>query len=173
MFLVWGLLAATASTDAASSAKDLIVVDAKGKEIGPVISVSDSLQYPLVQLTVNSFKFVVRVFSNGVSDDGFTAGREVSGSEDILWFESANCTGTPYMPKNPERVMPDIIVSGPGSTVYRPGDTGVTVFANSLLMGNGHPGGDCVQQTQGVGLLFRALPVIDLSTLFTPPFQVR
>jgi hypothetical protein len=167
-----GQIATTISADSASSAKGFVVVDTNGKEIGPVFSVSETFQWPVILLTVSGFKFLVRVVSNG-GLDGFSAGRNAEGGEDTLLFESVNCTRTPYMYPSGNNIMLVVVVSGPGSTVYRPDNAEVTIMTNSLLLGNRRPGGDCVQASQGPDSVARAIPVIDLNTRFTPPFQVR
>jgi hypothetical protein len=150
------------SANSPRSLKGLVVVDSTGKNIGPVLGIDDTLRYAVVAFTVNGFTFALSVDSMA-----FT------GSDRTLLFESTDCTGTPYLFSNVVTLLPVVVVSVPGSTVYRADDTTEPIFINSRT-GADTPPGVCesLPQTQeSIGSI--AIPVVDLSTLFTPPFHVR
>jgi hypothetical protein len=168
LLILLGLSAlSTVNAQALQHKPFLAVFDTQGEKVGNILNFDESLRVPVVGFAVEDFTFAVRVLSNC-----FSAGTEVSGDGDILFFESTNCTGTAFMQKSPPP-MPSVVVSGPGCTVYRATDTQQSIPVRSVLIGFGQPGGLCSGGIAAVTSLYQAVPVIDLLTVFTPPFTIR
>jgi hypothetical protein len=121
-----------------------------------------------------AFKKDGKVFMVGVDPFNPTApffGIIGSGGNN-LYFESTDCSGPPLMNWLGESVLPTV-VTAPRMTVYVP-DTSFTakqVTFNSYLLDVSY-GGGCGQYTNSDSLV-PAVPVVDLASVFTPPFSVR
>ena len=169
LLVMLGLITQLEPAASLKSPKGFVVVDSTGKTIGPVLSVDETLRYAVVAFTANGLTFALRVDSGVPPATGFT------GNLDSLLFESADCTGTPYMDvRRLDTLLADVVVEIPGRTLYRQDDTAAHIFTNSLLGGGDAGPGECStfpQTREFLGAV--AIPVVDLSTLFTPPFHVR
>jgi len=95
-----------------------------------------------------------------------------------VWYESENCVGTPWVwvgqnpPPNladPPSLLPRVAVAPPGQTIYivvPNAEAKVLTFKSANLLGS------CTSASAD----FEALPtqpLIDLLTVFTPPFRLR
>lgn len=149
----------------------LVVYDAKGKLVGNVFSVAaptDPLQSVVTALKVGKRAF----FALQVFRDHF------AGNVRALFFESPDCSGSPFVitADQANALTPVVAVSRPGSTVYLADPRGIphTITVGSELAADGtctiptDPDGAPVTQSQAIP----AIPVIDLNTVFTPPFSV-
>jgi len=72
--------------------QSLSVFDSNGKRVGSVLGFAGSNELPTVGLRVDGRLIVLKVERDKFSQSGFTA--EYS----TLYFESSNCTGTPFIP---------------------------------------------------------------------------
>jgi hypothetical protein len=175
-FILIVVLAIATQAFSGTATKDSVVVDSLGKELGLVVGFDDSLRWPVIRMTINKFTFFIRVITIGDDinhDFGFSAGTHPDGSADSLYFESNDCTGTPYLiSNNPTRVTPLIAISAPGNTVYRSEGPEISITIDSILRGRQELTCD-VDQIPQVIPAFRAIPVANLDTLFTPPFTIK
>lgn len=157
--------------------QQLTVYDADGKKVGIVSGGDDAYSefLPLVSFKVDSVPFMLFVFR-----EGFVA------AEAVLW-ESPNCSGVPYIPSGivgypTERSsLPLVAVGIPGSTVYveNGAPQSVTVRSYSTIP-LGAPRDRpalptrCESQiTPWTRVVVPARALIDMNTLYKPPFSVR
>src|SRR4029434_3592779 len=143
-----------------------------GKVLG-IIGLDESSPYKsfsVVPFTVASHVFMLRVYRQNM------VGHDLSG----VYFESPNCSGQPFMadPDPINTLLPVVIVAQPGSTVYLPDPTDsireVSAWSMFPTATPQNPPDSCVTFTSPIvpnGR--RALPLLDLNTLFTPPFSVH
>lgn len=171
--LAW-CTSATADTQELQRKPFLAVFDANGKKVGNVISliVSESL-FPslgpgtMVMLPAVAFRvdtFVVALF---VTQNRFTGNREIL-------FESSDCSGPAFFQQVDPfflGALPGAAVGSPGSTVYIPDPDGPvqSVAVQTAL----RPDSVCFNLGSLTTDAVPALPLIDLATMFTPPFSVR
>jgi hypothetical protein len=139
----------------------LIVVDANEKKVGNVISIDNSRA--VVAFKLDKLLFVL-----------YAVGGSVPRLEgDALWFESSDCTGTPYLVDSSP--LPSVFVATDG-TLYVPDlNSSLEIFPKSFLSVSYIPN-NCVDQT-GYPIpisVRKAIPTaVNLSQMFTPPFKVQ
>jgi hypothetical protein len=157
-----------ASQEPLKSLSALTVVDAHGTKVGQVISLR-TLPTILVFTAVVAFEVAQQPFVLLVSPSGYNA------SGPAVFFASGNCSGTPLV--SAQLVVISIIelaaVSAPGHTVYL-SDPDATPqrfipFVGTQLA----PDGTCQPANFDNIEMLAARPVVDLDTLFVPPFSVR
>jgi hypothetical protein len=169
------LLALTASGQKLRPTQQLTVYDADGKKVGVIAGgdYTDSEFLPLVPFKVDDVPFMLLVFR-----DGFVGYR-------VVVWESANCSGTPFLtlsnPSAPSS-LPRVGVGLPGSTVYVEDGPARTITAGSYstypFPGANQPPWIPSQCTRAQVFPWTAMAVparalIDMDTLFKPPFTVR
>lgn len=171
------LILLTASFQRLQPTQQLTVYDADGKKVGVVTGgdpVGGSFR-PLVPLKIDGIALML-----GVLRDGFT------GHATIAW-ESTDCTGTPFLQitspgyTSQPSSFPLVGVGLPGNTVYvedgpvRP--IAIRSYSTIPLQGPGTPLHQCVRPQAEYDPYIRvsapARPLIDMNTLYTPPFTVR
>lgn len=158
---------------------NLIVVDAKGKKVGDVISFfinidSDtqlSMVYlPIIFLNINNHIITLTVFSTYFRGN----------IEDGVFYKSTDCSGIPFvrdvvgLATNILHPLPLIAVNSPGNTVYIADPNSIPVKNPNIQSGRRADNHLC--QSTGFGdntFFIQATPLIDLNTLFTPPFSVQ
>jgi hypothetical protein len=135
--------------------------DANGNKVGKVISTNThSAVVPLKVADHSPFTLLV------------AGNRLIPNSAAV--FESTDCSGTLYLEEgtiDSDRVWSRAGVAPPGRTVYLAeiGTPLRTITIGSLW----NPTVNTCVPVNRDGQVFPATPVIDLSTLFTPPFSVR
>ena len=138
----------------------LFAYDANGKKIGTVLDVVAPPAYANVALRIRGI-----ATTGTLSPDGLFVGAA------RLLFQSTDCTGTLYIEDSPRSIFKPLATSDPGSTVYgqQPGSS-----AQAISAGSEKQGSQCMPYTNPKTVqAFPAVPLVDLSTLFTPPFMVR
>ena len=146
--------------------KNLEVVDATSRKVGDVIDLIQG-QFPLVAYQLNGQVFAIVVAENSLGGNG------------PLLFQSANCLGTPFLPDNSIQptgivipLLPSVAIAPPGNTLYLPtlNLRSQSITARSVQFAVG----SCqVLPEPATGLAFRAQAMMNLDTLFTPPFRVQ
>jgi hypothetical protein len=139
------------------------IVDVNGVEVGPLIGDPRS---PYVILRAHD-----RIFSVPIRTEGF-------GSDHLLLFALPDCAGPPFRNANTvrTRLVPPAVIYAPGSTIYLDDASGLvqSMISRSHGLGFIPPGKpQCVNQLIDVVDAVPAVPIIDLDTLFTPPFSIR
>ncbi|MGZ8916535.1 MAG: hypothetical protein ACXW1Z_25915 [Methylobacter sp.] len=142
--------------------KKLTVIDAHHKtvgQIGPFPACAGSA----VAYQVGDRKFFVGVDKTGFSKCLF----------EIFVFESSDCSGTPFVQVITTFTLSALIetarVDEPGSTVYLPDLDNIQQGFQSHST-QSSSGCFAFDQTLNVA---PEIPIIDLDTVFTPPFEVR
>lgn len=158
--LVGMLAISTVNAGTLKSVDALVVVDANGKKVGTVTDIGLTLTGAAVVFEVDGFLFALFI----------TQGSFI-GTFTFFQFESTDCTGTPFIGSSTGLLLHGVAVFPPGMTVYRPDPTATprTITSRSE-MGNA---GSCIVITRTIPDRSPAFPLIDLSTLFTPPFSVK
>ena len=159
---LWLALVAVAPTAWAKPIRpaELHAYDANGKKIGRVLDVNGP----------NEATVGVRV--NGTTTL-LTVHRDVLWTAPSLAFQSTDCTGTPYIRAASNSLLDSVTATGdPGLTVYvqQPGQPVQAITVGSETI-NLQPT-ECQMHSQTIQA-FPAVPLIDLNTLFTPPFSIR
>ena len=152
------------------SPKGIAVVDANGKHVGTVVEARP--RDVTIALSVNGRRVLLDVVSS-VSTEYYPGALfpPFRGAA-LLAFESRDCSGPPFLYEHPDRLLDWGAVAPPGLTLYLPAVPGVaqvTIAAGSYAGGAGchvaeHPYLD--------GSYVPAVAVVDLLTLFTPPFRL-
>ena len=147
------------------------VYDSAGRVVGPVLSVGGGSAQVAVQ--VGQF-----LFSVAVARDGFVLG---GGAVNGPWYESADCSGqafafppSPYNDFNPPPVYGLSLVFPPGATLYIEEGTVRPIRYQSFK--NKVPYSGVCRAFTSPNVPTDAIPLvplIDLSTIFSPPFSVR
>ncbi len=164
VIVLCSFLPATAFAGELHSVQRLEVVDANGKLVGEVIDFFFE-EHPLVAFKKEGKLFMVAVSPSAQTFFGYGAGG-------ALYYESTDCSGAPFVYPFPFLILPTV-VNPPGMTVYVP-DTSATpqeVNFNSLLH-EVASGGTC-DTVSSTDFLVPAVPLVDLASVFTPPFSVR
>jgi hypothetical protein len=152
-------------------AQSLEVVDTNGDKVGSSDVLGVQERGPIVAFDLDG-----RVFTLLVTQNSF------EGASSLL-FTSPNCftTGTPFLPDTSlvfpsgaaePALLPAVAVAPPGKTVYLPvpGSPSQSIAIGSVLLSDG----TCQAPSQPTTVpAFPAQAVRDLSTQFTPPFQVQ
>lgn len=113
------------------------------------------------------FHLFGRVVLLGADRDGFRGGE--------LYFESRNCTGTPWIivfPNSSSMLAPFGTVAPPGTTVYV---SAADASTETFHAGSVYRERRCDLDPFPFGNVevLPAVPLIDMDTLFTPPFAAR
>ena len=85
-----------------------------------------------------------------------------------LFFELPNCQGTAWIIPTPDTLVTNAMVRPPGNTIYIAEEDVVPVQITIASLF-----GTICQSSSGKVEAVPAVPVIDLDTVFTPPFSVR
>jgi len=134
----------------------VVVLDALGVEVGRVIDVTnDTVKIPL---RMNGHTFTL--FAD---KEGFFR------NDQFPLFESSDCSGTPLMARPTPSLFSTVTVGSPGHTVYLPDPD--ASFQNILIKSVLKPNGCDLQLPIRTFLVVPAIPLVDLDTLFTPPFD--
>ena len=139
----------------------LFLVDSKGKILG---NSPGNSTFPYGDPGPWLIEIDQRLFAIWVSPSGFGVGG--------FLYELPACQGTAWIYVNnppPAWATPNVIAS-PGHTLYMARDT---IAPRSITVRSSSSGDDCLEQGGGSVLAKPAEPVIDLDTVFTPPFSVR
>src|SRR5262245_3062020 len=158
----------------------LIVVDSTGKRVGDVVSWNNKV--PGVAFQLNNFLFLLYVAQHRFFGTGYVQ------LGDTLYFESTDCSGTPFLLAEPLlnpsakeanlTPVPVVAVNLPGNTLYIPDENApVNRTMKSVLdpftpQGSYTAPGTCSSVNSLQISSLRAKPSIDLDTLFTPPFKL-
>jgi hypothetical protein len=138
--------------------KTLTVIDAHHKTVGQIGP------FPACGGSAVSYQVGHRIFSIGVDKTGF-----VKCPFETFFFESTDCSGTPFVQVTTSALIETARVDEPGSTVYLPDlDNIQQDFQSHSLQGSF--GCQTFDQTVDVA---PEIAIIDLDTVFTPPFEVR
>lgn len=145
----------------------LTVFDKNDVKVGTVISIADENENPVwVALKIDETVILVRVFRYGFKGP----------STAQAFFIEQDCQGTPFLQSDrvqgAAQMLPSVFIASPGQTVYvlNPDELSTTFYPQSKLSGNG----SCEKLNLLNPLTLRpAKPLIDLSTIFTPPFSIQ
>lgn len=142
------------------------VVDSKGKIVGHTVgglglnflATAHPSFEPTVLLQVDQ-----RLVAVNVAKDRFYAGQ--------ILFEFENCQGTPWFPplNRTESLLPYVVVGPPGNTIYLPQTNALPqlmTYSSVLTFGSCSSFSFSSTGIPGVAL-------INLDTVFTPPFSLR
>lgn len=182
-----GVLVATCAGAQAPSVtipSGFLVTDAVGTEVGLVITVmrgpttgfSSQVPWVLAAMVVDGTPLVTDIWPGGFSDFGhgpvFITGGFLTNDQDVM-FKSTDCSGTPYLNQRSWGSFGDLgIVSGPGWTLYRPVGPPVTQ-PDQIPMNSIQTGSACAPITTTAVFPRPAVAVVDLRTLFVPPFTIE
>lgn len=165
------LVAAASFAQTIQSVSGLTVIDANGKRVGSVIGsfkAPDAIGTDAVALQVDGHIFRLNFTRTTIKAPTIVR----------LFFESSNCTGTPYVETsgdgvNLDALIPESVIEPPGQTVYV-ADTTDTPTVRMLGSQFGLTADDCIPTPSSLRLtVVRALPLLDLATNpFVPPFHV-
>jgi hypothetical protein len=161
--LVVVVLSSAARSEQPKSLSTATVVDAQGRKVGPVFSLINVPRNPIVVVafTVETQPFVLFVFPFSMTGDSTGP-----------FFESTDCSGPPLIEAVGISLFPSAAVSGPGHTVYLAEPDATSQFFESIGSALSMDG-TCSPGARGGLMGIAARPVMELDTLFTPPFSVR
>jgi len=150
----------------------VIIVDANGKKVGVL---SEPVDKPAVEFLLPDRSIVaVTIQPNGFNQYA------------TFFYSSADCSGTPYVDAanyfevgpsgalTPDELVPSAPVAPPGNTLWEPDLSSVTsTFSPGSVSSFGQgcsacAGNSCVAVS---GSYVPLQAVVDLNTLFTPPFH--
>ena len=153
------------------SLKGVTVVDANGKQVGTVVEAR--LRDVTIALSVNGRNVLLDVFSAASTEYSPGAGAlpPLRGSS-LLSFESRDCSGPPLLFQHPPRLLDAGAIAPPGLTLYLPAVPRAAPAAFVWGSYVGTAGCQAVPIPVTVDNLVPAVAVVDLLTLFTPPFRL-
>jgi len=149
------LLTGNVTAQSIQTVSDLTVLDAQGSTVGSVVGIEDA---PIVVLQIGE-----RLVDLGVRRDGFESGFG-------LYFETADCSGSPYLFIDDDRseLLSASTVTAVGTTVYvQSEDIPQTITVRSERNTTG-----ACQELGGFTTSVLPAVEIDLSPRFTPPFRL-
>ena len=141
--------------------RSLVVVDASGKTVGGVIAADKT------EVTV-AFQIGEQFVLIPLKNDGFVIG--------TLNYQTSDCSGTAFLDSpSTGAPFPNSAVAPPGKTLYLPDPNAApeTVVVKSIFFTFESFIGCDTEGGGQVSLEIPAKAVVDLNTLFTPPFTVR
>jgi hypothetical protein len=162
------LTAAFAAPPVLKDRNSLTVVDAHGVKVGDLFS-GDTIN-GFLAFEVDQQPFVLRVSPQGLA-----------GAFTTVVFNSNNCSGPPLIFRRDETTFPAAFllypanaIDGPGRTLYLE-DPAADPFVLQTFSGSQlDVDGTCrPASTTDPSVFVPVQPIIDLDTLFTPPFSVR
>ncbi len=162
----------------AQSIEGLVMVDATGKTLGPIVNISgDLFKVPNVPFSVNNSVFVLSVFKNRFGG---------SGNPVNLYFNNKGCDGKTgqAVAALDEIVSKDIVrdamfwsfVGADGGTVYVPTPDAKPLQsfkALSRLYVETNGIAECQDYPKFVPTAIPATQLQNMLTVFTPPFSVK
>jgi hypothetical protein len=163
---IMGLFAATAhSSDNQPKIKNidtLTVFDSHKKKVGQV----GPFPTGCFGGSAVAYETKGRKFSVGLNKTGFIK------CKGYYYFESTDCSGTPYVQVDTSALIESARVGEPGSTVYLPklDEYRQAMEFHSLLNEQFEPFCNTVDNVVNAA---PETPIINLDTVFTPPFEVR
>jgi hypothetical protein len=151
----------------------LVVVDANGKQVGTVVG--SRLTQVTIALSVNGRHALLHVAS-AVESPVFPGTTllvpPIQGAR-LLRFESRDCSGPPFLLSSANELLDLAAVASPGMTLYLPV---VPRAAPTRIVWNSYreDTGGChtMEQPMLSDAHVPAAAIVDLLTLFTPPFRV-
>lgn len=149
----------------------LSAFDANGKKVGDVLGFTQDVGNPAVARPVVALSAGNTPFTLTMRSERFAAGP--GGGEGLLWFESTNCTGTPFTGDaavvDVEQALQRFFLHPETQVVYVPvGEIGQVVIGSQGTDPSNCPGGE-IGQFDAIPLR----PLINLKAHFVPPFSVR
>ena len=141
--------------------RQVVVVDSKGKTVGAVFG--GSRARVTVLLEVEQHLAAVEV-----ARDRFYPGN--------LCFESENCLGTPWLCAgfspvyDPPGLLSPAVIRPPGQTLYVPAPG--TQLERRTIRSSLKPDDVC-ETNEFTGYMLPLHPLLDLNTVFTPPFSLK
>lgn len=153
----------------APGGEPIAVVDANGNQVGEVVGATTNTATVALKVGGRGVILVVRGATTQSSLEGDLLPFQGTGT---LRFESTDCSGPPLMFVDPIRTVDPGIVAAPGMTLYMPE---VPTILGSRILGSGRgQGGRCVALSPPIlaDNMVPAVPIIDLLTVFTPPFRI-
>ena len=164
----------------------LAVFDTNGTRVGPVVTLNltggakrtDSIQFVFVPLVIDDFVYIVRI-------DGLQPSFNLQGNfwgNASVFFSSVDCTGQHLMltqAEASERVELSFAVigdgSGSGNMIWRPDPSAVPFPAGTSVQSvNSKNSKECLSgpfPSPGT-MIVNAIQVINLDSVFTPPFTL-
>lgn len=154
-------------------AKGPAVYDANGKQVGEFYSSDNPLQYVNIILRLGQVSLPFNVNRAHIWST-------LGATSSTIRFESTDCSGTPFMPASGAiLLMPFFAISHPGNTVYLGDDSQslrTTILPRSerqIVTESAFSPFPCSSISEGPIDAMPLTPLVDLDTLFTPPFSVR
>lgn len=152
--------------------KGVEIVDANGKQVGTVVEAR--VRDVTIALSVNGRRVLLDVVSSVSTEysPGGSVFPPLRGAS-LLSFESRDCSGPPLMFQPPTRLLDAGAIAPPGLTLYLPA---VPRAAPATFVWGSYMGTAGCQATlfsSPSDSLVPAVAVVDLLTLFTPPFRLR
>jgi hypothetical protein len=154
------------------SPRGIAVVDANGKHVGTVVEARP--RDVTIALTVNGRRVlldVISAVSTPYSPGGAALVPPFRGAG-LLAFESRDCSGPPFLYEHPDRLLDAGGVAPPGLTLYLPAVPGAVPVTITWGSYAGIAGCQAVEHPYLAGSFLPAVAVVDLLTLFTPPFRL-
>ena len=153
--------------DSLKISQQLTIYDSLGTKVGDVSDTSQA-SLPTATFRVGDFKFLLIVYKMTFLGN--------SGSD--IYFESTDCSGTPYMRGLSEfMILPATSIALPGNKVYGfPADsTRSTITAHSHLpyIGPDTVSTACAGTEETFDDAVIAIPLVNLDDYFVPPYIAR
>ncbi|OFV94944.1 MAG: hypothetical protein A3H28_12935 [Acidobacteria bacterium RIFCSPLOWO2_02_FULL_61_28] len=153
----------------------VVIVDSKGKIIGTTLG---GLGIHNIEISGGSSLAVRSIVLLAVDQHlvPVAVGRDRFYGSGVFYFELENCAGAPWFPvitstSEPPGLLSRVGIGPPGQTVYLQTDDAApqSITIRSMLQ----PPLPCSNQTfHDIGAL-PTQPLVDLLTIFTPPFSLR
>jgi hypothetical protein len=161
------LITQTSPADDNQSVKPVeqpVVVAAHGRPLGGVVALNGPAATVLINVGGG-------LFSLNVLPD------QLLGTGGPLYFTTNNCTGTPYISFQPPGLSTPSVLAAPGNSLYAavPNAIPLSITPLSVLLPSipGGPPVPCAPIPPPPIFAIAAMRLVDLSTVFTPPFSIR
>lgn len=154
--------------------RELVIVDSRGKVLGATVGGASVHKIP--QLASNDRARPTVLLQVGQQLVAVEVARDRFYPSSVF-FEAANCLGSPWIwlgvdpLYDPPGLLPASAVAPPGQTLYvqTPGSHLEVRTRRSFL----RPDGTCGEAEPFLDTAVAAQPLVDLDTVFTPPFSLK
>jgi hypothetical protein len=138
----------------------LTVIDSNKRKVGQI----GPLPTGFCGGSAVSYEANGRIFSVSVNKTGFGK------CQPLYFFESSDCSGTPFVQVDTSALIESARVGEPGSTVYLPklDELRKGFQSHSLIEFESF-----CNTVDNIVDVAPEIPIIDLDTIFTPPFKIR
>jgi hypothetical protein len=159
------LLTQTSPAQSVKPVERPVVTDAHGAMLGSVVAINGPTAMVLIDLGGRPFSLNVLP-------------TQLLGTGGPLYFTTTNCTGIPYITFQPPGLSTPSVLAAPSNSLYAAVPNAIPLLITALsvqlpAMPGGPPSCQSTPPPPPQVFAVAAMRLVDLNTVFTPPFSIR